>query len=122
MGALLGYLALLLFVFCSASCAIAQTNANQPPAPSAHGAILGNAPELDLEQEINSEVAEPGNGKASLTEVNKELSNPISTIWALSFQQNDFWLNKPELNVVNLLFQPALPVSLTSNWNLITRR
>jgi hypothetical protein len=39
----------------------------------------------------------------------------------LQFQQNTFWLNKPERNVVNLLFQPVLPVSLTENWNLITR-
>jgi len=82
-----------------------------PSGPAAQG----------LEQEINSEVAEAGNGKASLAEVNKELSNPISTIWALSFQQNTFWLNKPERNLVNLLFQPVLPVSLTDDWNLITR-
>lgn len=80
-----------------------------------------NATAQNLEQEINSEVAEAGNGKASLTEVNKELSNPISSIWALQFQQNTFWLNKPERNIVNLLFQPVLPVSLTDNWNLITR-
>jgi hypothetical protein len=39
----------------------------------------------------------------------------------LQFQQNTFWLNKPERNVVNLLLQPVLPVSLTDNWNLITR-
>jgi hypothetical protein len=121
MRALLGYLAFLFFVFCGTSYASAQTTANQPAAPSAQGATLGNAPAPDLEQEIDSEVAEAGNGKASLTEVNKELSNPISTIWALSFQQNTFWLNKPERNVVNLLFQPVLPVSLTSDWNLITR-
>jgi hypothetical protein len=57
----------------------------------------------------------------SLTEVNKELSNPISSIWALAFQQNTYWLNKPERNNVNLQFQPVLPVSLTENWNLITR-
>jgi hypothetical protein len=79
------------------------------------GATPSNAPAQSLEQEIDSDVAEAGNGKASLTEVNKELSNPISTIWALSFQQNTFWLNKPERNVVNLLFQPVLPVSLTGN-------
>ena len=66
-------------------------------------------------------IASAGNGKTSLTEVNKELSNPISSIWALQFQQNTFWLNKPERNLVNLLFQPVLPVSLTGNWNLITR-
>ncbi len=108
------------FVICCTSHAIAQTT-NQPPALTAQGATPSNAPAQSLEQEIDSDVAEAGNGKASLTEVNKELSNPISTIWALSFQQNTFWLNKPERNVVNLLFQPVLPVSLTSNWNLITR-
>jgi hypothetical protein len=113
--------ALAVFVICCTSRAIAQTTVNQPPAPSAQGATLSSAPAQSLEQEINSEVAEVGNGKASLTEVNKELSNPISTIWALSFQQNTFWLNKPERNVVNVLFQPVLPVSITSNWNLITK-
>jgi hypothetical protein len=118
---LFGYLAVLLLILCAPPYAIGQTLGNQPPAPSAQGATPGNAPAPGLEQEINSEVAEAGNGKASLTEVNKELSNPISTIWALSVQQNTFWLNKPERNVVNVLFQPVLPMSLTSNWNLITR-
>jgi hypothetical protein len=57
----------------------------------------------------------------SLDEVNKELSNPISSIWALQLQQNTYWLNKPERNVVNFQFQPVLPLALTDNWNLITR-
>ena len=62
--------------------------AGQTQPPSTQGATPSNAPSSQgLEQEINSEVAEAGNGKVSLTEVNKELSNPISTIWALSFQQ-----------------------------------
>ena len=116
-----GVFLVVLFAICHTPQAIAQTTANPPPAPSAQGTPPGNASTSGLEQEINSEVAEAGNGKASLTEVNKELSNPISTIWALSFQQNTFWLNKPERNVVNLLFQPVLPLSLTDNWNLITR-
>jgi len=57
----------------------------------------------------------------SLDEVNKQLSNPISSIWALQFQQNTYWLNRPERNAVNLLFQPVLPLALTPDWNLITR-
>ena len=61
----------------------------------------------------------------SLTEVNKELSNPISSIWSLTFQQNTYWLTTPgnhsERNQVNLQFQPVLPVALTPNWNLISR-
>src|ERR1700724_2295506 len=92
---------LAVFVICCTSRAIAQTTTNQPPSPSAQEATPSNAPAQGLEQEINSEVAEAGNGKASLTEVNKELSNPISTIWALSFQHNTFWLHKPGRKVVN---------------------
>src|SRR5271167_209929 len=64
--------------------------------------------------------AQTPNGK-SLDEVNKELSNPISSIWALQLQENTYWLNKPERNVVNLQFQPVLPLALTDDWNLITR-
>jgi len=57
----------------------------------------------------------------SLDAVNKQLANPISSTWALFIQQNTYWLNKPERNVVNLQFQPVLPVALTDDWNLITR-
>jgi hypothetical protein len=60
-------------------------------------------------------------GDKSLDEVNKELSNPISNIWALQLQENTYWLNRPDRNVVNLQFQPVLPLALTDNWNLITR-
>jgi hypothetical protein len=61
------------------------------------------------------------NDAKSLTEVNKELSNPISSIWAIAFQENTYWLNRPERNNINFQFQPVPPVSLTENWNLITR-
>lgn len=61
----------------------------------------------------------------SLTEVNKELSNPISTIWSLTFQENTYWLTAPaghsERNNINLQFQPVLPIGLTDDWNLINR-
>jgi hypothetical protein len=58
-------------------------------------------------------------GRESLDKVNKELSNPISSIWALQLQENTYWLNKPDRNVVNLQFQPVLPLALTDDWNLI---
>ena len=109
------------FNMCRTSRAIGQTTVNQSSTLTAQGATPSNPPPQSLEQEIDSEVAEAGNGKASLTEVNKELSNPISSIWALQFQQNTFWLNRRERNVVNLLFQPVLPVSLSDEWNVITR-
>jgi hypothetical protein len=60
------------------------------------------------------------------TEINKKLSNPISSIWALKFQQNTHFIH-PDINdsssrnAVNVQFQPVLPLALTDNWNLITR-
>jgi hypothetical protein len=60
-------------------------------------------------------------GSESLDKVSKELSNPISSIWALQLQENAYWLNKPDRNVVNLQLQPVLPLALTDDWNLITR-
>jgi len=44
----------------------------------------------------------------SLDEVDKEPSNLTSSIRALRLQENAYWLNKPERNVVNLQFQPVL--------------
>ncbi len=63
--------------------------------------------------------------KKSLTEVNKELTNPISSIWSITLQENNYWVNMPtghaDRTVINTQFQPVLPVSLTDNWNLINR-
>lgn len=57
----------------------------------------------------------------SLTEINQKLTNPVSSIWSLSFQQNNYYLDNPDRWQSNLQFQPVLPVALTRNWNLITR-
>jgi hypothetical protein len=61
----------------------------------------------------------------SLTEINKKLANPVSDLWSIAFQQNNYILDmgagQPERWNSNLNFQPVLPVALTSNWNLITR-
>ncbi len=69
--------------------------------------------------------AQPGADSQILTEVNKKLSNPIANFWSVTFQENTYWLNMPtghaDRNQVNLQFQPVLPLSLTDNWNLITR-
>jgi hypothetical protein len=61
---------------------------------------------------------------ASMTKINKELTNPVSSLWSLSFQQNNYMLDmgpgESHWNS-NLNFQPVLPVALTESWNLITR-
>jgi hypothetical protein len=66
-----------------------------------------------------------GEPEASLTEINKKLTNPVSDLWSIAFQQNNYILDmgpgKMDRWNSNLNFQPVIPVALTSNWNLITR-
>jgi hypothetical protein len=73
----------------------------------------------------------------SLSEVNKALTNPVSDIWSITFQQNNFVLKHQLPDDIddalqgrsqdgsswnsNLLFQPVLPVGISESWNLITR-
>jgi hypothetical protein len=63
----------------------------------------------------------------SANELAKEISNPVTSIWQLQLQFNNFELENEPLSPVsgkgvnNLYFQPVMPVSLTENWNLITR-
>jgi hypothetical protein len=61
----------------------------------------------------------------STSELNKALTNPVSEIWSITFQQNNFRVD-PGPGVgnrwsSNLLFQPVLPVGISEDWNLITR-
>lgn len=72
-----------------------------------------------------SETPEGEEKGKSLAELNKELSNPMSEIWSVSFQQNNYRVStvsgqSDEWNS-NLNFQPVMPVSLTRDWVLITR-
>ena len=54
------------------------------------------------------------------SELNRELTNPVSSLWSISNQFNNFELNNGQWNN-NWNFQPVMPVSLTKDWNLITR-
>ena len=56
----------------------------------------------------------------SASELNRELTNPVSSIWSIANQFNNFELNNGQWNN-NWNFQPVMPVSLTKDWNLITR-
>jgi hypothetical protein len=75
-------------------------------------------------QDTAASPAPPEDGQ-SLSELNKKLTNPVSEIWSLSFQQNNYVLTIPGRGSghwsSNLQFQPVMPVALTGNWNLITR-
>jgi hypothetical protein len=64
--------------------------------------------------------AETDEGGQSANELNKQLSNPVTNLWSLTFQFNNYILENGHWNH-NLQFQPVLPISLTENWNLINR-
>jgi len=63
--------------------------------------------------------------KESLTAINKALTDPVSEAWSIALQQNNFrispGIDQGERWNSNLLFQAALPIALTPNWDLITR-
>jgi len=86
-------------------------------------AHLAYADDSSTVTEGSEEKAEKGDA----TEINKQLTNPVSNLWAIQFQQNNFRMSpgigfdQGERWSSNLLFQPVLPVALTPNWNLITR-
>jgi hypothetical protein len=66
-----------------------------------------------------------GETRGDMVELSKKLANPVSELWSLSLQQNNYRVSTlpgqdDEWNS-NLNFQPVLPVALTSRWNLITR-
>ena len=61
-----------------------------------------------------------GEGEESASELNRKLTNPVSSIWSISNQFNNFELNNGQWNN-NWNFQPVMPVNLTKDWNLITR-
>jgi hypothetical protein len=63
--------------------------------------------------------------KQDLGEVNKQLTNPVSSIWSITFQQNNYKVDpgfgQSQRWSTNLLLQPVLPVAISPDWNLITR-
>src|SRR5262249_5731930 len=65
-------------------------------------------------------VAESPAGEPSASELNRKLTNPVSDIWSIANQFNNFELNNGHWNN-NWNFHPVMPVSLTKDWNLITR-
>jgi len=66
-------------------------------------------------------------GALSASELAKEISNPVTSLWQLQFQFNNEKLESRTFDplsekwVNNLYFQPVLPVSLTKDLNLVTR-
>jgi hypothetical protein len=65
-------------------------------------------------------VTESSGGEESASELSRKLANPVSSVWSIESQFNNFELNNGQWNN-NWNFQPVLPVGLTKDWNLITR-
>ena len=90
----------------------------EPFSPDAH--ISLRVPWQSLENSSFGAVTESSDGEESASELNRKLTNPVSSIWSISNQFNNFELNNGQWNN-NWNFQPVMPVSLTKDWNLITR-
>jgi len=64
-------------------------------------------------------------GPESVAELNKQLANPVSSLWSIAFQQNNYLIDPGPGEDLrwnsNLNFQPVMPVGITDDWNLITR-
>lgn len=82
--------------------------------------ILGLVSAAQGQSAGSAEPAKEGAPGQSATELNKQLSNPVSSIWSLVMQFNNYELTNDRWNY-NMQFQPVLPVSLTKDLNLITR-
>jgi hypothetical protein len=101
----------------------AETNASN----SASGQPFASDVDLSIRSPLQSNgnfslgaVAQSPTGEPSASKLNRELTNPVSSLWSISNQFNNFELNNGQWNN-NWNFQPVLPLSLTKDWNLITR-
>jgi hypothetical protein len=87
-------------------------------------ALLGGSPALSAHAATAAEPA-AGAGEMSETDVNKKLTNPISDIWSLTFQNNLYYLRLDTFHTNrwqdSLNFQPVIPLPLTRRLNLISR-
>jgi hypothetical protein len=87
--------------------------------------INASAQEPGAPSTSTGSASEEGAGQQDLAELNRQLQNPVSSVWSLTFQFNNFFLNgKPsdKTRVQDVLnFQPVLPLHLTKDLNLIIR-
>ena len=66
--------------------------------------------------------AAPSDGQANAAELAKKLQNPIADLISVPFQNNwDFGIGPADAMRYTVNIQPVIPVSLTTEWNLIIR-
>src|SRR5262245_2693430 len=94
-----------------------ENAAGEAVAPDAHVSL--RVPLLSRGNLSFGAVTESSGGEDA-SELNRQLTNPVSSIWSIANQFNNFELNNGHWSN-NWNFQPVLPLSLTKDWNLITR-
>jgi len=103
------------------ACAVAFTTTTQAQIPFARDSRVSLSLPLQGSEVLTyGAVTESPSGEPSSSELNRQLTNPVSSLWSISNQFNNFELNNGQWSN-NWNFQPVLPLSLTKDWNLITR-
>jgi len=85
-------------------------------------AVFACATSASAQSVPNESIGTPEGSSSTLSasELAKEITNPVTSLWQLQLQSNNVELESGEsLNA--LYFQPVLPVSLNDRMNLITR-
>jgi hypothetical protein len=96
-------------------------NSNAVGSPFVHDVAISPGAPFHLNENFSlGAVTESSEGEESASELNRKLTNPVSSIWSISNQFNNIELNNGQWNN-NWNFQPVMPVSLTKDLNLITR-
>jgi hypothetical protein len=103
------------------ACAVAFTTTTQAQIPSARDSRVPLSLSLQGSEDLTHGAdTETPSGELSSSELNRQLTNPVSSLWSISNQFNNLELNNGQWSN-NWNFQPVLPLSLTKDWNLITR-
>src|SRR5262245_16102941 len=71
-----------------------------------------------------SQAADESAPRQSSTEINKQVTNPVTTTWSLKIKNEVQFLDRvgqSDRGAYTLKFQPTLPLILTPQWKLITR-
>ena len=106
---------------CANEASEVDTSSKATPNPFASDSRVSLSLTLQGSEDLTyGAVTESSTGEPSASELNRELSNPVSSTWSISNQFNNFELNNGQWNN-NWNFQPVLPLSVTKDWNLITR-
>jgi hypothetical protein len=105
---------------CAAETPEVDRNSNAVAEPFAPDANVSLRVPFNLGENLSLGAVTESSAGEDASELNRELTNPVSCIWSISNQFNNFELNNGQWNN-NWNFQPVMPVSLTKDWNLITR-